>query len=56
MRLEFIYLVYSEITGESREFPTRKEADAFVKFAKKEDKRNRIDKRWKQVREERYYD
>ena len=56
MRLEFIYLVYSDVTGESREFSTRKEADDFIKYAKKEDRKNRIDKRWKQVREERYYE
>lgn len=53
--LKFIYLAYNELNGESKECATRKEAEEFIKLAKKEAKKNKINSRWKIFREEKYY-
>lgn len=51
--MKIVYSAYDEINRQYREFNTRKEADDFVKLAKKEERKLNIKSRWKVYREER---
>ena len=52
--MKITYMAYDEISRECREFETKKEADVFVKNAKKEDKRTKTNSKWRIFREEKY--
>lgn len=51
--MKIVYSAFDEISRDYREFKTKKEADDFIKLARKEERKLNIKSRWKVYREER---